>query len=289
MNKRLASTKKLKINNIKNEILKTPQTILVPTDFSERAKNALDQAVFLAGKINARLIIYHVYHRPSNEEKHVISLSEKEKKIDKNFKKLLEALPQLKNIPHEFKKDLGISVDKIAELVNGDGIDMMVMATKGAKGFNEVWGTKTAKIIKMIDTPVFVLPDNTSLSNLNKVALTCDYSLKTDDHAIAFLTKLAQELAFTIDVVTLNREEKTMTKTEHKNRNQLIEQMGNVNASFKFTQHPEVDKGIMAYSRANNIDAVVLFPKNYSFIERMFHESLTEKMLFNSPIPLIVV
>lgn len=269
--------------------MKTQKTILVPTDFSERANNALDQAVHLASKMNAKLVIYHVYHRPLAEESHVFNLADLEKKIDKNFKKLLEALPKLKQVPHEFKKELGVSVDNIANKVNSNGIDMLVMATKGAKGFNEIWGTKTAKIIKMIETPVFVIPDNTGLKHLNKVALACDYSLKIDDDAIAFLTDLAQELELSIDVVTLNRKEKTMTNKEHENRNHLIKQMGNVKASFVFTQHPHIDEGIMEYSKANNIDAVVVVSKNYSFIESLFHESLTDKMVFNSPIPLMVI
>lgn len=269
--------------------MKTQKTILVPTDFSERANNALEQAVHLAGKTNAKLIIYHVYHRPLAEESHKFTLTDLEKKIDKQFKQLADHIPGLKKIPHEFKKELGVSVDNIANKVNSNGIDMLVMATKGAKGINEIWGTKTAKIIKMIDTPVFVIPDNTSLKHLKKVALACDYSLKTEAESIGFLTNLAQELEFSIDVVTLNREEKTMTKSEHANRNELIEQMGNVTASFTFTQHPHIDKGIMDYSKANNIDAVVILSKNYSFIESLFHESLTDKMVFNSPIPLMVI
>lgn len=269
--------------------MKTQKTILVPTDFSERANNAIDQAVHVAGKINAKLVIYHVYHRPLAEESHKFTLTDLEKKIDKQFKQLVENHPGLKQIPHEFKKELGVSVDNIANKVNSNGIDMLVMATKGAKGFNEIWGTKTAKIIKMIETPVFVIPDNTNLKHLKKVALACDYSLKTEAESIGFLTDLAQSLEFSIDVVTLNREEKNMTKSEHDHRNQLVEQMGNVTASFTFTQHPEVDKGIMAYSKANNIDAVVVLSKNYSFIESLFHESLTDKMVFNSPIPLMVI
>lgn len=269
--------------------MKTQKTILVPTDFSERANNALDQAIHLASKINAKLVIYHVYHRPLAEESHVFTLADLEKKIDNNFKKLLEAQPKLKQISHEFKKELGVSVDKIAGLANNESIDLLVMATKGAKGINEIWGTKTAKIIKMIETPVFVIPDNTNLTQLKKVVLACDYSLKTDDDAIEFLTDFAQALAFSIDVVTLNREEKTMTKKEHENRDQLIKQMGNVKASFTFTQHPHIDKGIMEYAKANNIDAVAVLSKNYSFIESLFHESLTDKMVFNSPIPLMVI
>lgn len=269
--------------------MKTQTTILVPTDFSERATNAITQAAFLAGKINAKLIIYHVYHRPAAEESHVFNLSDLEKKIDKNFSKLPDAVPQLKKIPYEFKKELGVSVDKIAGLANSEAVDMLIMATKGAKGFNEIWGTKTAKIVKMTETPVFVIPDNTDLQHLKKVALACDYSLKTDAGSIGFLTDLAQALDFSVDVVTLNREEKTMTKSEHANRDELINQLGSVKASFNFTHHPHIDKGIMSYCKNNNIDAVVILSKNYSFIEHLFHESLTDKMLFNSPIPLMVI
>ncbi len=269
--------------------MKTPKTILVPTDFSERAHNALGQAVYLADKINAKLVIYHVYHRPAVEKRHTLALAELEKNIDDNFKDLLNSIPKLKNISHEFIRELGLSVEKIAGKLNQNEVDMLVMATKGAKGFNEIWGTKTAKIIKLVDKPVFVIPDNTGLKDLKKLALACDYSSKANEDAITFLTDLAQELKFAIDVVTLNREEKTMIRSEISNRNQLIEQMRSVKASFKFTQHPHIDKGIIEYAMTNNINAVVVLSKSYSFIESLFHESLTEKMVFNSPIPLIVI
>ncbi len=269
--------------------METNKTILVPTDFSERATNALDQAVFLAQKTHSRLVIYHFYHRPVVDRGSDRALEELEKKIELKFQDLLKVLPDLKNVPHEFKKVIGTTVEKITGRVNTGGVDMLVMATKGAKGFNEIWGTKTARIIKMIQKPAFVIPDQTNLKHLKKVALACDYSLNTNYEAIKFLTDLAEQLNFSIDVVTLNRDEKTMTKLEHKHRDQIMELMGNVKASFKFTQHPQIDKGIMAYAKENNVDAVVILSKNYSFIESLFHESLTEKMVFNSPMPLMVI
>lgn len=269
--------------------MKTQKTILVPTDFSQKANIALDQAVYLAHKIEAKLIVYHVYHRPVAGEKGPSTLSELEKNIEASFKKLLKTRPELNALPHEFKKELGVSVDNIVKLVNSQAIDMLVMATKGAKGFDELWGTKTAKIIKMVETPVFVIPDKTSLKQFEKVSLACDYSHPTDPAEIAFLAQLAESLDITVDVVTLNRDEKTMTKKEVENREQLIAQMGNVKASFSYTQHPNVEEGIIAYCQSNNIDAIAVLSKSYSFIERLFHESLTDKMIFHSPIPLLVL
>jgi len=265
------------------------KTILVPTDFSNLSNNALSQAIHLADNTNAKLIIYHFYHRPIDQRDNDRALVELEEKIEHKFQNLLRELPNLKNVPHEFKKVIGTVVEKITGRVNSGGVDILVMATKGAKGLNEIWGTKTAKIIKMVQKPVFVIPDKTNIKDLKKVALACDYSLKTNYESITFLTDLASKLNFSIDVVTLNRDEKTMTKAEHKHRNQIVELMGNVDTSFKFTQHPDIDKGIMEYSKDNNIDAIVMLSKNYSFIESLFHESLTDKMVFNSQIPLIVI
>lgn len=269
--------------------MEVQRTILVPTDFSERANNALDQAIYLAEKTNSKLVIYHFYNRPVDARDINRALAELEDKIEIKFQDLLRVLPRLKNVPYAFKKVIGTTVEKITGRVNSGGVDMLVMATKGAKGFNEIWGTKTAKIVKMVQKPVFVIPDHTDLKRLKKVVLACDYSLITNYEAITFLTELAEKLNFSIDVVTLNRDEKTMTKAEHKHRNQIVELMRNVKASFKFTQHPEVDKGIMAYSEENDVDAIVMLSKNYSFIESLFHESLTDKMVFRCPIPLIVI
>lgn len=269
--------------------MKTQKKILVPTDFSERANNALKQAILLANKINGQLIIYHVFHRPMTDGNQTSTLLHLEKNIDAKFKELAKGNHGLDKIPHEFRKALGTSIDKIEEITKEESIDTIVMATKGAKGFDELWGTKTAKIIKRVEVPVFVIPDNTSLDQFKKISLACDYSVSTDFDEIAFLIELAEKLQLTIDVVTLNRDEKTMTRQELSYREMLIGQLEKVKSSFTFTQRPNIEKGIIEYSQTNNIDVIAILPKSYTFIERLFHESLTDKMVFHSPLPLLVL
>lgn len=261
----------------------------MPTDFSKRADNALDQAVFLAQKINAKLIVYHVYHRPVAEHGQTYTLAEVERRIDVAFKKLLNVHSGLKEISYEFRKELGISLVNIAEVVNAGSIDLLVMATKGAKGLEVFWGTKTAKIIKMVEAPVLVIPDNTSLKKFEKISLACDYSLPTDSEEIIFFAELAEALKLNVDVITLNRDEKTMTKKQLENRELLIEQLQDVEASFSYTEHSSIEEGIIEYCQVNDIDAIAVLSKSYSFIERLFLESLTDRMVFRSPIPLLVL
>lgn len=262
---------------------------LVPVDFSERADNAVQQAIQLASKMNGEIIFFHAYHRPVSGEGFSHSLSETEKMIDDNFKNLLKRHAALKNIPHEFRKELGVSVDKIVELTEKESIDLLVMATKGAKGVDELWGTKTAKIVKMVEVPVLVIPDNTTLDHLKKLSLACDYSIPTHDKHISFLLDMADQFGLLIDVVTLNRDEKTMTKKEVENRQSLVKQLEKVEASFSHTEHSNIEQGIIAYGKANQIDMIAIMPKSYSYIERLFRESITDKMTFHSPIPLLIL
>ncbi|WP_421897962.1 universal stress protein [Marinoscillum sp.] len=269
--------------------MKTLKRILLPTDFSERAGNALDQAIHLADRIGGRLLILHVYHRLVAEEDYTDNPEKLEKSIDKKFAKLLKEHPQLSRVPHEFRKELGLSLDNILDTVQNEAIDLLVMATKGASGFDEIWGTKTAKIIKRVQVPVFVIPDKTSLKRLKKVGLACDYSTSTVNHEMQFLIDLAREMELAVDVITLNRDAKTMIRQELDNREDIINLLDEVKSDFHFTDSNSVEDGLVEYSLANNIDLIAILPKSYSFIERLFNESLTQKMTFHSPIPLLVL
>ena len=256
--------------------------IIFPTDFSDRANKALAEAFHIVSRLDAKLIIYHIYSRPAHN---VLAL---ERKIELKFQKLLEDNAWLKNVKHEFRKELGISTENIPKYAKDIKADLIIMATKGANGFDELWGTKTAVIVKKVEIPVLVIPDNTSLTDLGKFGLVCDYSKETNYHALDFLLEILQDQQLDTEIITLNRSEKIMTTEEKGYRMLVRKKLESVPNTLKFTFHNNVDKGIIDYCQLNGIGLVAIMPKSYSFIEQMFHESLTEKMIFRSPIPLFI-
>ena len=139
--------------------MKDQKTILFPTDFSPRADRALDEAISFAKKFDYKLLIYHVYHRPIvTEGTSSTLLRQVEGKADKNLNDLEKKHPALKTITYKAWKELGISIDSIVETAKKEEAELIIMATKGAKGFGELWGTKTAKIIKKCVNPSFGNP-----------------------------------------------------------------------------------------------------------------------------------
>jgi hypothetical protein len=177
----------------------------------------------------------------------------------------------------------------ILEQISEDKPDLIVMSTKGAVGLGELWGTKTAKIIKSVDIPVFVFPVNTTISDLNRIALACDYSEDTKFEKINFLIRLAELKNLEIDIVTLNRQEKTMTKEELANRKRILQMMEHLKPKVAFSHHENVKRGLIDYCKLNEVELISIVPKSYNFIERAFHDSLTMSMAFHSPIPFLVL
>lgn len=267
--------------------------LLFPTDFTDHSIKALEEALILNRKLNYHVTIFHAFSRPFMENKsgfkESLGLKQLEERIDKHFARLEKNLPELSKHEYSIVKKLGSTVELIPEYVRTHDISLIIMNTKGAVGVGELWGTKTAKIIKMVEIPVVVVPTGTKLSDCSELGLACDFSDETEYEKVEFLLELASKCDIPIDIITLNRHEKTMTDEELKNRDKLLDMVKHVKSKISYRESNSVKKGLMDYCKANEIGLLGILPKSYNFIERVFHESLTTRMTFNSPIPVVVL
>ncbi|MEQ9300639.1 MAG: universal stress protein [Cyclobacteriaceae bacterium] len=268
-------------------------TILFPTDFSDRANKGLVQVAGLALRSKSKLIVYHAYNRPYSETgalEHVDKLLKNvERLIDGKFKSYLKQIDDLKSIQCEFVKELGMFTEGLINVAKKKKVDLVAMPTKGAKGLGMIWGTKTATIVKELNIPVLVIPDNTNLEDIKKTGLVCDYSNQTDYHTLDLLRCIAEALGLYVDVVTLNRNEKEMTHEDKAYRQIVRKKLEGISTSFSFTFHSYVDDGIIDYAKENDIGMITILPKNYDFLDSIFHESFTEQMTYLSPLPLLIL
>lgn len=277
----------------------TPLSILFPTDFSDRANQALKQAIYFAEQTNSKLLIYHVYHQPYSESGSVADMGAKmerlENRIETSFNQYLAKYPDLEKVEHQFKKEKGISIEKIVETANRKNIDLIITATKGAKGFGELWGTKTEKILREVNVPALIIPDHSSISDISKIALACDYSKKTKYQSLELMVDIAEHFHSDVDVISFHQDVLTqdndmaMTFKETGNRELVKTLLEDINTTFCFTFKEDIQEGIIRYCKENEVNMITILPKEYSFIERLFRESLTKKMIFQSPFPLLVL
>lgn len=276
-----------------------PLKVLLPFDFSQRANNALEEAIYFCRKTESKLLIYHVFHRPYSEGAYNLDLKAKtdklEQQIENQFRNLQRNHPKLGLIDHEFKKELGISTEKIIETTQNQQIDLIITATKGAIGIGELWGTKTAKIISEVKVPVLIIPDGARLDSVKKIGLACDLSGKTNFDSLQLIVDLADHLKSNVDVISINKDDTTqsekevMHSTASKNREYVENQLEGIDTSFNFFYKNDIEHGLLEYSKENEISLLAILPKNYSFLDKMFHDSVTKRIILHSPIPLIVL
>jgi nucleotide-binding universal stress UspA family protein len=264
--------------------------ILFPTDFTDQSVHALKESVKLNEQLNYELIIFHTYSRTVsdnfNQEGHMEKL---DRDVERKFKKLEGQVPELKSQQHSFRKALGDFIDTVEDFVHEEDVDLIIMSTKGAVGIGELFGTKTAKIIKSVEIPVIVVPPEAELMPLSKVGLACDYSRDTPEEKLKLLSGMGELMGLELDLITLNRDEKTLTKKELRNREKLVKILENLTVKTSFTKHPNLSWGLIDYAKKNDIGMIGVIPKSYNYIERLFHESLTRDMAFHSPIPVMVL
>jgi nucleotide-binding universal stress UspA family protein len=169
--------------------------ILFPTDFSNAAENAFFYALQLTRKLNAELVLAHVYELPDlgralhNTSKEVFEIMEME--TLENFKKSVETLRKRAesngygDIDFKHLMAEGQIVPRIIDLAKKEKADYIVMGTTGATGLKEVFlGSVASGVIDNSPCNVLSIPDEVSATNtINKIAYLTNYK---DEEVVSF-------------------------------------------------------------------------------------------------------
>jgi|GEM_PF-781108 len=268
--------------------------ILVPVDFSEKSEYALGQAIAFAKTSNSKLILFNAYHRPmvpSGVEVEVEKsfLKKRARSIDKKFDDLIQNCPELKDVEFTTRKMLGKSTDSIVAAIKPMDIDLVIMASKGAHGFDEIWGSKSAKVAMRAKCPVLVLPDRADIGNLNNIGFACDFKNKIDSEMLNILPLLAKIYNVKIHVINVTLSAKDTYAKKHKDPIKLHHLLEEVPHSFDYIYNRDVEYGLIKYCKDNDIGLLAIMPKSRNFFEKLFRESLTEQMVYHIDIPLLVL
>lgn len=139
-----------------------PRNILIPTDFSQLAGDALEIAGSLARKYDAALTILHVRENTHNN---VIPIHPEEEFMSINNTYDNIARERLTQLAESTSRKWGVQVSpilsvgnvtsEIRQLMKTDTVDMIVMGTHGVKGIEEFFvGSNAYRTVNSVDCPV---------------------------------------------------------------------------------------------------------------------------------------
>ncbi|MFD0797233.1 universal stress protein [Maribacter chungangensis] len=275
--------------------------ILLPTDFSDNAWNAIFTALKLYAEVTCTFYLLHAYEpqalnmlgRKGQQRLGIIydSLSEYSKQeLDKI---LLYLNKNHANPQHSFEiiSKSETLEEAISEVILKKDIDLICMGTKGATGAKQVFmGSNTVKVLKKISTcAVLAVPDEYNFQSLKAVAFPTDFSKKYEKHQLALMTELASLWKTKIQVVHVAVEFE-LNDRQLINKELLKKRLAHLNVMFNNIEfETDVEHTLAKFMDNTQIEMMALIKYQHSFWEKIIGEPVVKKMTYHTKVPLLVL
>lgn len=270
--------------------METTKKILFPTDFSVVAENAFVYALSLGEQIKAEIQVIHIVPIFEPEDKNVqihpfmkVANQELEESESEEFWKEQERLEQIVSVLQNHHIRLKFSFLKgdflqvVTDLVESQGIDIIVMGTSGANTIDKkLFGSNTLNIIKNIEIPVMAIPSKakfTSMSNYSTAVM-----LKSEE--IFIIRQIASYLSLLelpMSCVNIVSSPQMVHIAEHK-KQVWMKDVNCSNVTVDIVINKDVSKGLMNYARDNEIDLLGILHRDLPITKRLF--SINHSKLF---------
>jgi nucleotide-binding universal stress UspA family protein len=268
------------------------KNILLPTDFSDNAANALEYALYIAQKTGATLILLNVTQIPPGSNtmhRNIRDILKKDSEDSLNqLQKKIKANTDNQEVKLRTVSRYGTLEVQIQAVVEDLDIDLIVMGTQGATGIKGMlFGSNTATIIEEITAcPVLAIPYQAPIQDIRKIVFATTYA----GNNIEILKELASlALIFKASIHILHiRITKEGTKAEFIDdfKQKLREAVPNGSFTFHEVEHEDVIEGLHTFVKANDIDLIAMGTRKKGFFG-FFMRSLTKAAAFSTTVPLM--
>lgn len=275
--------------------------ILLPTDFSDNAWNAIFTAVKMYASIECQFYLLHAYEPNSlnllgrkNTERLGVIYNSLAEYSTQELEKILDYLHKNHTNPnHSFE-----SISKprtleeaIQETASSKDIDIVVMGTQGATGAKEIFmGSNAVKVLKKIKNyPVLVVPSEYNFQNLKTLVLPTNYTQTYRKQQLSALTELVTIWNAKIQILHVTAEFE-LNDIQNDNREVLKNYFSTLDYSFYNAEFEEdISHSIEKYLSKNTVDLMAMIRYEHTFWEKVIGEPVIKKITFHSKIPVLIL
>ncbi len=268
--------------------------LLFATDFSNSCENALHYIVSLVKGKEIKVDICHVYDIPITDSSYIPYAAVQgmiDIKKDATIKRLKDSLSELPEAQRgEAYPIFGVYPSaEITEKAEEIKADLIVMALRQKYSLmDRMVGSVTAHTIQKATVPVLAIPATATYSEFDDILFPCmmDSYLELTEPE-----KKAMEWLYSFwdlfdgpKVHLLHIEESEGDETmDITFKNSPFKKM-----DFIISHAEDVHTGILQKLMEIDSDLIAVYKPHRKFWERLFHNSETKKLLYHSPVPLLV-
>lgn len=276
--------------------------ILIPTDFSKNAWNAIDYAMNMFADERCTFILLNTFTpaipttrflapRQGTENLEDAIRVESETRLNNTVAKICHDFPNRK---HKFKiiSSFNLLVDEITEIVNAYEIDLILTGTKGASGIRGVYlGSNTVNIIKHTkDCPVMAIPRNYKFVKPREIVFATDFNRCFTEIELRPLVAIARNMNAVVRVVYVQEKLSALSTWQQFNLDTLRRLLNSVDYFIQTISEVEsVSNTLELFTKEMEVQLLVMLNYHHSYIEKMTREPVVKRTAFQTKIPLLVL
>lgn len=274
---------------------RTMKTILLPTDFSENSKNAITFAMkFFKGEtcrfhiLNSQkpssYITADVLYGAPGASIYDGILNDNKKELEKMIR-FCKSISETEDFTFVPKLDFDNIIDAVNQAVSQHNIDLIIMGTNGATGAAEVvFGSNTLKIIRNVNCPVIVVPQEYTFEKIESVLLSLNYQYNVSNKTFEVLSRIIEKHEASLKILEIE-EENIQLSTKKNNAEEVFKAVGferfilkNIPASI----------AINAFEQLIPVQLHAMIVERKTFLDRFIFGSETSKISYGSKIPILI-
>lgn len=270
--------------------------ILVPYDFTDVAKHALNFACEIAEKSDSKIILLNVIEHPTADSFMTMGIQNVDPMEQLYVKKMVEQVEaKLNAVGTEsqyaddkifFKIQLGNAFNTIIDQIVEENVDLVVMGTEGADGLNEFFvGSNAERVVRKASCPVITVQNKSEIEPIEKIVFASDFQ-NTDNTFVSQLKALQTAFGAELKIVKINTPASfTSTRHDMKQMEEFAHKNGIENYTLEIYNYKNEEDGIIYYAEDVKADMIALGTHQRKGVGHFLAGSIAEDVTNHSKIP----
>lgn len=270
--------------------------VLVPYDFSEHAKYALDAAVQWCKITHAKMEILHILELPSG----FIGLANEFGAFDPGtvynpevIKRVRDRLEEIKSnvqkegIVVQIKIVNGTPLGGISGAITEEPCDMIIMGSRGASGLKEIFiGSNTERVIRHSPVPVMTIKEPTDFYGITDMVYATDFTMNKSIDTLRSIQRILRLHIHVVKVYNTNRWSYTH-ESARRNLEEFAMNVGLTDYTVHAVDASFVEEGILEYAHKHNLGLIVMGTHQHTGIGHLIAGSVAEAVANHSKVPVL--
>ncbi len=263
--------------------------IILATDFTEAADHAVDYTVNLFSSIKSVKPQYFLIHgfKPlvpytNTPSMPVMTNDALEVELKRKLETQREILQKTEDVDAYFMR--GAIQEAIQKLNLSESPNLIVMGSREKDTFARMTiGTHTINVASEAECPVLAVPLEARFKQIGKIALVVLEDKEVSDASIALLKTISEQHESKISVLHVSEKEgfEAIKSNIHK-------KLQGLNHDHVVINHENYE-GIAKEIERISPQMVALVSDDATFFEKIFHNSISEKMIYYSRVPTLIL